>query len=632
MFAVSCTDGTFRLISRSGREEKKIAGHESAIILIEWSHDGTAILTAGEDGDLKIWSRSGNLRSTLVSTGQSIYAASWGPDDDQIVIATGKVLMIKSVQVKKKNVQWNAHEGIILCADWNVSNGLIVSGAEDCMYRVWDSYGRQLYSSRTMEQIITSVGWSPNGECFAVGSYNMIRLCDKTGWTHCRERLTTGSIMDIAWTSDGTQFAGACGNGSVVFAQIVDRKFEWKNIEVTLSETRKLKIHDIVNESVEEIEFARDRVVEIGLEFDHLIVTTTTQCYIYNISNLNTPIIFDIRAPSHFIHLCKTHFLTLDLISGLQIINYDGRPVSTPKFQGLRPEYLTKDMVALSPDVLAVVDTNDLKVIQLMDSISGKSLNKLAHTVDVSSIVLNQHTLGVQERLLVFADKNRDLYIYSFNNVTGTSTNANAALSTFKLHSNIESFKFNDDTDALVGFSDGRLNVWYFPSVAFLDKDLVALTTSSSDASEFGRNAQIVAYTGNRISVRKVDGSFLYSATSIDIPLLYELTRNNRWDESIRLCRHQKDNVLWGALASMAMVKKQLDAAEVSLCELNEIAKVKLFSSCCIFKLNLSEFYRLILFNTLKRSHLMKGDLQKWLYFDANLTKQKESYSKLIHH
>lgn len=576
MFAVSCTDGTFRLISRSGREEKKIAGHESAIILIEWSHDGTAILTAGEDGDLKIWSRSGNLRSTLVSTGQSIYAASWGPDDDQIVIATGKVLMIKSVQVKKKNVQWNAHEGIILCADWNVSNGLIVSGAEDCMYRVWDSYGRQLYSSRTMEQIITSVGWSPNGECFAVGSYNMIRLCDKTGWTHCRERLTTGSIMDIAWTSDGTQFAGACGNGSVVFAQIVDRKFEWKNIEVTLSETRKLKIHDIVNESVEEIEFARDRVVEIGLEFDHLIVTTTTQCYIYNISNLNTPIIFDIRAPSHFIHLCKTHFLTLDLISGLQIINYDGRPVSTPKFQGLRPEYLTKDMVALSPDVLAVVDTNDLKVIQLMDSISGKSLNKLAHTVDVSSIVLNQHTLGVQERLLVFADKNRDLYIYSFNNVTGTSTNANAALSTFKLHSNIESFKFNDDTDALVGFSDGRLNVWYFPSVAFLDKDLVALTTSSSDASEFGRNAQIVAYTGNRISVRKVDGSFLYSATSIDIPLLYELSRNNRWDESIRLCRHQKDNVLWGALASMAMVKKQLDAAEVSLCELNEIAKVKL--------------------------------------------------------
>lgn len=72
MFAVSCMDGTFRLISRSGREEKKIAAHEGAVIVIEWSHDGTALLTAGEDGDLKIWSRSGNLRSTLMSTGNLI--------------------------------------------------------------------------------------------------------------------------------------------------------------------------------------------------------------------------------------------------------------------------------------------------------------------------------------------------------------------------------------------------------------------------------------------------------------------------------------------------------------------------------------------------------------------------------
>jgi hypothetical protein len=28
------------------------------------------------------------------------------------------------------------------------------------------------------------------------------------GWTHCRERVQSGSILDIAWTSDGTQFAG----------------------------------------------------------------------------------------------------------------------------------------------------------------------------------------------------------------------------------------------------------------------------------------------------------------------------------------------------------------------------------------------------------------------------------------
>jgi intraflagellar transport protein 80 len=27
------------------------------------------------------------------------------------------------------------------------------------------------------------VSWAPNGEYFAVGAFDMIKLCDKTGWT-----------------------------------------------------------------------------------------------------------------------------------------------------------------------------------------------------------------------------------------------------------------------------------------------------------------------------------------------------------------------------------------------------------------------------------------------------------------
>ena len=565
MFAVSCTDGTFRFMTRSGREEKKINGHEGAIIVIKWSHDGTALLTAGEDGELKTWSKSGNLRASLVSTGQSIYGATWSPDDEQILLTNGKSLMVKSIQVRKKDIQWNAHDGIVLCIDWNVSNGLIISGGEDCIYRVWDAFGRQFYSSRPMEHVVTSLSWAPNGECYAVGSYNVIRLCDKIGWSYCRERITAGSVMNIEWTSDGTQFAGAGGNGSIIFAQVVDRKYEWKNYEVTLLETRKIRVNDIINESLEDLEFARDRIVDIGIGFDHLIVTTTTQCYIYILTNLNTPIIFDIRAPSHFIHLSKTCFLLLDLIAGIQIYNYEGKIVSSPKFQGLRYEYVTKDMVALSCDSVAIVDTVDLKTIQIFDTITGRLLMKLTHTIDILNIVFNQHNLGINERLLAYCDRSRDLYLTNISQTNNIS---------YKLHSQVESYLFNDETDVLIGFSDGRFNTWYTPSIALLDKDLISLTISSVDSSEYGRNPQIVSYTGNRILIRKIDGSVLYIGTNIDISLLYDLVRTNRWEELIRLCRHQKNNILWGALAAMALTKKQLDAAEIALCELNEVAKV----------------------------------------------------------
>lgn len=32
--------------------------------------------------------------------------------------------------------QWKAHDGVVLKVDWNPINNLIISGGEDCKYRV----------------------------------------------------------------------------------------------------------------------------------------------------------------------------------------------------------------------------------------------------------------------------------------------------------------------------------------------------------------------------------------------------------------------------------------------------------------------------------------------------------------
>jgi len=217
---------------------------------------------------------------------------------------------------------------------------------------------------------------------------------------------------------------------------------------------------------------------------------------------------------------------------------------------------------------VVVVDSVDSKLLQILDTSSGRSLSKLTHSAEITNVALNQHNLGPQERLITFIDRNRDLFVASMNN-------AGAVIPTYKLTSHVESFMFNDETDVLVALADGRLNVIYQPAIAFFDKELLEMTISSSDASEFGRNAQLTSYTGNRISIRKMDGSLMYTSTPVDIPLLYELMRGDKWDESIRLCRHQKSNTLWSTLASMAMTKKQLEAAEIALAEIDEVPKVQ---------------------------------------------------------
>jgi len=587
-FAVSCTDGTVRFLSRSGREEgKKIQAHEGAVILLRWSHDGAAILTTGEDGEIKIWSKTGNLRSVVMSLGQSVYAASWSPNDDSIAIANNKVLVIKNIQSSKKDLQWNAHDGIILCMDWNVRNNYIITGGEDCIYKVWDSFGRQLYSSRPMEHVITSISWSPNGELFAVGSFNLIRLCDRVGWTHCRERMKSGSIFSITWTSDGTQFSAAGGNNQVVFAQIINRHFEWKNTEVILIGSRKLRVSDVLIETSEEIELSRDRIVEIGLGYDYLIVTTTIQCYIYSLNNINTPIIIDIKAPTHFIHLCKRHFLLIDIINGIQIISYEGRVLSSPKFQGLRIEFLTKDMISLSSDTLVIIDCVDSRYIHIFDVTSGRNLGKFMNTLspstEIISVKLNQLNYGTQERYLVFLDKNHDLFIAQLyataNTFTGgqqTGNNNTAGILNvpiYKLYSHVESFSFNDENNTLITLADSKIIFWYHPEVAFIDRDLLSSTTSTLDATDYGRNAQIISYTSNRVSVRKIDGSVVYIGSTPELPLLDDLIRQNKWEESRKLCRLQKSSYLWASLAAIAIQKRELETAEIALAELNEVPK-----------------------------------------------------------
>lgn len=135
-------------MSKTGRLEKSVDAHTGAITSLSWNYEGTALATAGEDGFVKQWSRSGNLRSKLAQADQSIYSVVWSPDNQNVLFCSGRHIIIKPLQVNDKQTKWKAHDGTVLKLDWNPINNLIVSAGEDCRYKVWDSYGRQLYSSK----------------------------------------------------------------------------------------------------------------------------------------------------------------------------------------------------------------------------------------------------------------------------------------------------------------------------------------------------------------------------------------------------------------------------------------------------------------------------------------------------
>ena len=116
-------------------------------------------------------------------------------------------------------------------------------------------------------------------------------------WTHSLEKVTTGSIYSIAWSSDSTQVAMSCGSGLVLTAHVIDRRLEWDNYEATLVRRKTIKVREVGSEGLETLEIS-DRIVQLEFGFDHLVVITPNQCHIYSVTNWNTPAIFDLKSSS----------------------------------------------------------------------------------------------------------------------------------------------------------------------------------------------------------------------------------------------------------------------------------------------------------------------------------------------
>ncbi|KAL5476125.1 hypothetical protein EMCRGX_G026033 [Ephydatia muelleri] len=569
LFALACTDGKLLLVSRLGRVEKAVEAHKGAVLGVRWSGDGTALLTYGEDGAIKIWSKTGMLRTILAQTSSPIYSCCWSPDSDQVLYAGGKTLIIKPLQPSSKPTQWKAHDSLILTLDWSPTNNLIISGGEDRKYKVWDSYGRNVYSSLLHDSPIISLAWAPDGELFAVGAFDTLRLCDKTGWSHSLEKAGTGTVLRMAWAGDGTQLAGACANGQVVFAQVVNRHLEWHNLEAHVNEDNTISVKDITNDSKESLEF-HDRIVKVSLAWGHLLVTTPLQCYIYNSRNWTTPVTLDLKNGSiNLIKQAERHFLIADCMSGVQIISYEGRQLSLIKMAGPNAGPLSDLTVSLTNDTIAIRN-QDGKEVHIYDALTGKERTDrtVKHQTEVTSLALsNVGTMA--ERLLAFMDKNHDLYL------TLAHTGSQYSTSPICLGSMVTSICWNSSANMLAAMQDGKFVLWYHPVVVYTDRDLLPQTLLRKERNEFAKNPQLLSFTGNHCSLRRSDGALITTSIPPFPAILHQHASVGKWQLATHLCRFVKDGSLWACLAGMAISSKDLATAEIAYAAINEVHKVQ---------------------------------------------------------
>merc|ERR550537_2167503 len=212
-----------------------------------------------------------------------------------------------------------------------------------------------------------------------------------------------------------------------------------------------------------------------------------------------------------------------------------------------------------------MVDPASPKQIRVFDVYTGRSMGQpITHKLDITRISLNQQGSGVDRKVAIL-DKNKDLYL----------TKAMNADKTEKLGAMVDTFVWNDSTDMLIALVDEKLVIYIFPSVVFVDKDLLPKTLQTKTCNDAGKYAQIVAFYGSNCVIRKADGADLAMVTTPYPQLLYQHFEKGQWEQAVRLCRYVKSPELWASLAAMAIHSRSLDTVEIALAAIEEVDKVQ---------------------------------------------------------
>jgi len=351
---------------------------------------------------------------------------------------------------------------------------------------------------------------------------------------------------------------------------VMEKKITWHNFEVVLKTEDSVEVRNLAEGTTELLTDFRDPVVKMSMAYGHLVIATASQCFIYPTKNFNTPVSFDRKEGIiRYIMHTSAHIMLLDNINGIQIFSYDGRLVSSPKLTNWKVELLTDDFVSVSSDMLAIRDQRDPKVVHILDINSGAPIGKpIQHTNDVLVIRLDQCP-GMAMRHLCLVDTNRDLHIA----VLRRSRPKMAKLGTM-----VQSLAWHEEHSMLAAVTNGKLAVWYYPSAAFVDPDILPTTRSDRDATEFGKTPDITAFYGNTCTITRADGAVMPTWVSPFPAMLHQYVSartKEAWDNAIRLCRFVKDNTIWACLASMSAASKELYPAEIAYAAIEEVDKVQ---------------------------------------------------------
>lgn len=195
-------------------------GHTSFVRDGSWSPDGSRLLSASGDKTLKVWdSDTGRCLHTCRAHSSFVVGSAWSPDGRHILSCSAdNTLRVWDSSTYECMHTCEGHTGSVYNCGWNPAGTRLLSCSHDNTLVTWDARtGQRLQTFTDHSDIVFGCAWSPDGTRLISGSQDgTIKVRDaRTG--HCLLTCPSGpgGVLTCAWSPDGTCFASGSYNGTV---------------------------------------------------------------------------------------------------------------------------------------------------------------------------------------------------------------------------------------------------------------------------------------------------------------------------------------------------------------------------------------------------------------------------------
>ncbi|PWA53942.1 G-protein beta WD-40 repeat-containing protein [Artemisia annua] len=176
------------------------------VTTLDWNSEGTLLATGSYDGQARIWSKDGELVSTLTKHKGPIFSLKWNKKGDYLLSGSvDKTAIVWDIKTGEWKQQFEFHAAPTLDVDWRNNNSFATCSTDNMIYvcKVGDNRPVKTFAGHQGE--VNAIKWDPTGQLLASCSDDSTAKIWSLKQDTCLHDLKehTKEIYNIKWSPTG---------------------------------------------------------------------------------------------------------------------------------------------------------------------------------------------------------------------------------------------------------------------------------------------------------------------------------------------------------------------------------------------------------------------------------------------